>query len=278
MITELNNADFYKCRELLNKNGQLEANAIIEGINPGRVFVDDVEAPTSGLIWLGNDDGFIFIGNENNEAFNHELNAFIDQTITPEALKVGLQWFEGVGNHPNWNATIEKALRNRELGSWNQRVYTLHKLDYTYNHELIIDPVYEVVKISKQLYENKDNAIHNIDFLHSKILEFWDSPEMFFTKGLGYGVLYKNQLVSICFSGFVVGNVHCIDIETLKEHQGKKLAQTIAQSFAEDCLLQHLIPYWDCMESNKPSIAVAENIGFKLAFNYKGYEFRFENV
>ena len=276
MITELNDVDFYKCKALLNKNGQLEADAIIEGVNPGRVFVDAVDTPTTGLIWLGNNDGFIFIGDENNEAFNNELNTFMDQTIKPEALKVGLHWFEGVGNHPNWNTTIEKVFNSRELGSWNQRVYTLQKLDYTYNPELVIDPAYKVVKLSKTLYENKNNAIHNIDFLHSKILEFWSSPDTFFTNGVGYAVLYKNEIVSICFSGFVVGNVHCIDIETLKAHQGKKLAQTIAQAFAEDCLQHHLVPYWDCMESNKPSIAVAENIGFKLAFNYKGYEFRFE--
>ena len=115
MISELKKFEFYKCKELLNEQGQLEAKAVIEGVNPGRVYVDDRDAPTSGLIWLGNNDGFIFIGDENNERFSNELNTFIDQIITPEAQKVGLHWFEGVGNHPNWNPTIEKLLNNREL-------------------------------------------------------------------------------------------------------------------------------------------------------------------
>ena len=277
MITELNKLEFYKCKELLYEKGQLEANAIIEGVNPGRVFVNDTDSPTSGLIWLGNNDGFIFIGDEKNEEFNEELNHFIDQIIIPEALKVGLHWFEGVGNHPSWNTTIEKVFNNRTLGSWNQRVYTLQKWDFTYNSELVIETGYKVVKISKDLFENKDNAIKNIDFLHAKILEFWSSSETFFSKGLGYCVLYENEIVSICFSGFVVRNVHCIDIETLEEHQGKKLAQKIAQSFVEDCLNNNIIPYWDCMESNKSSIAVAENIGFRIAFNYIGYEFPFKS-
>ena len=274
MITELNKLDFYKCKDLLNKNGQLEAKAIIEGVNPGRVFVDHVDAPTSGLIWLGNDDGFIFIGDENNDAFNNELNTFLDQTIKPDALLGGLQWFEGVGNHPKWNQTIEKVFNTRPLGSWNQRVYTLQKSDYTYTSEVVIDQAYRVVKLTTALYENKEIA--NIDFLHSKILEFWSSPEAFFQQGIGYAVLSQNEVASICFSGFVVENFHCIDIETVKSHQGKKLAQRIAQAFAEDCLQHNLVPYWDCMESNKPSVAVAEKIGFKRAFDYKGYEFPFQ--
>lgn len=276
MITELNSLEFFKCKELLYEHGQLEANAIIEGINPGRVFVDDVDSPTSGLIWLGNNDGFIFIGDEKNEAFNNELNAFIDQFIIPEALKLGLHWFEVVGNHPKWNKAIEKLLSNRELGSWNQRVYTLQKADYTYNNELAIGKEYRAEKITKQLYENKDNAIKNIEFLHTKILEFWSSSEKFFDHGIGYCIIYKNEIVSICVSCFVVRDVHCVSIETLELHQGKKLGQKIAKSYVEECLHYNLIPYWDCMESNKPSIAVAENLGFTMTFNYIGYEFSFK--
>ncbi len=66
-----------------------------------------------------------------------------------------------------------------------------------------------------------------------------------------------------------------MDIETLEEHQGKKLAQIVALAFVKDCLVNNMLPYWDCMESNKPSVAVAENIGFKNIFNYKGYSFPF---
>lgn len=276
MITELKKLEFYKCKELLYEQGQLEAKAVIEGVNPGRVFVDDIDSPTSGVIWLGNNDGFIFIGDEKNEGFNNELNTFIDKIIIPEAIKVGLNWFEGIGNHRKWNTTIKKVLKSRKLGSWNQRVYTLQKGDYKCTPEIAIEQGYKVVNICETLFENIDYSIKNIEFLHSKILEFWSSPQRFFIDGIGYCMVYKNEIVSVCFSGFVVGKVHCIDIETLKDHQGKKLAQKIALSFVKDCLDNNIVPYWDCMESNKPSIAVAENIGFRNVFNYVGYEFAFK--
>ncbi|AHA06443.1 hypothetical protein IEC_02299 [Bacillus toyonensis] len=58
MISELNMNDFYKCNGLVNEKGQLEVKAVIAGVNPGRIFVDNIYSPNSGLIWLGNNDGF----------------------------------------------------------------------------------------------------------------------------------------------------------------------------------------------------------------------------
>ncbi|WP_107839829.1 GNAT family N-acetyltransferase [Metasolibacillus meyeri] len=273
MISELQPSDFHKCASMINEQGQIEGKAIIAGINPGRTFVDDTNKPTTGLIWLGNNDGFIFIGDENNERFNQEINAFLDAVIAPEAKKVGLTWFEGVGNHQKWNQTIESLLAHREVGSWLQKVYILHKEDYQPEREPLLEKGYTVHKMDKALYKNA--RIKNLEFLHAKIDEFWSTPERFFSEGIGYSIVYNNEIVSVCFSGFVVENTHCVDIETLEAHQGKKLAQIVAHHFVKGCFEQQMIPYWDCMEGNKPSVAVAESLGFCNTFNYKGYEFSF---
>ncbi len=52
-------------------------------MNPGRIFVDNETSPNSGLIWLGNNDGFFFIGNAENEEFNKEMNHLINNVIKP---------------------------------------------------------------------------------------------------------------------------------------------------------------------------------------------------
>ena len=276
MILELDKAAFNKYRKLINEQGKLEAIAVVDYINPGRIFVDDVNEPKSGVIWLGNNDGFIFFGNEQNEGFNNELNYFINNVIKPEAKKVQLKWFEGIGNHEKWNKVIEKAFEHRKLGRWNQKVYSLRQDEYKGSYEPEIEQEYKFVKMCDSLFENDNNSIKNIEFLQSKISEFWTSLEDFLSNGMGYCILYKDEIVSVCFSGFVAGNVHCIDIETLEAHQGKKLAQKIAHRFVEDCLKNNMIPYWDCMEMNKPSVAVAENIGLRNVFNHVGYDFSIE--
>ncbi|WP_048827763.1 GNAT family N-acetyltransferase [Bacillus sp. B-jedd] len=272
MISELHTNEFYRCKRMINQQGQLEVKAVIEGMNPGRVFVDNVTSPTSGLVWLGNNDGFIFIGDEENNSLNNQINELIDTVIKPDAKKVGLNWFEGIGNHPKWNKVIEKMFEHRKLASWNQKVFTLQNESYKTENEPAIEHEYDVIKISKHLYEN--NTIKNIEFLHSKISEFWSSPDDFFNKGIGYCIVHNNLIVSACFSGFVMENVHCVDIETLESYRGKKLAQKAAHHFVKDCLENDQVPYWDCMEDNKPSIAIAENIGFTNVFNYKGYYFQ----
>ncbi len=271
MITELVQHDFYKCLPLLNEEGQLEAKAIVIGVNPGRIFVDDVVSPNSGLIWLGNNDGFIFIGDECNKRFNEEINFFIDTVILPEAKKVELHWFEVIGNHEGWNDTIKRLFKHRNLASWNQKVYTLEKQRYNRESEPLLPNGYIVQKINQSFYNDK--SINNLPFLHETIDEFWTSTEQFFSKGVAYGIVYNNELVGLCFSGFVVENIHCVGIETMPEHQGKKLAQIMAHHYAKYCFENNQVLYWDCMEGNKPSVAVAENLGFCNTFNYIGYEF-----
>lgn len=61
MISELNKSNFYKCKGLVNDNGQLEVKAVIKGVNPGRIFVDNLVSPNSGLIWLGSNNGFFLL-------------------------------------------------------------------------------------------------------------------------------------------------------------------------------------------------------------------------
>ncbi|GIN73106.1 acetyltransferase [Bacillus sp. J14TS2] len=274
MIKELDKTVFGRCKGLLNNKRQIEALAVIEGTNPGRVFVDDLTIPTSGMIWLGNNDGFFLIGNEENREFNNVLNHFIDDVIIPEAKKVGLDCFEGIGIHERWNKTIEHVFKGRKLESWMQKAYTLHANGNLNIREPVIDKRYETVRINQSFFENC-SSMKNIEFLNSKILESWSSISDFLNKGIGYCILYDNEIVSVCFSGFVAENIHSIYIETLVAHQGRKLAQKVARLFIQDCLEKNILPYWECMEENKASITIAESIGFKNTYNYKGYAFPF---
>lgn len=70
--------------------------------------------------------------------------------------------------------------------------------------------------------------------------------------------------------------MHGIDIETNKAYRGMKLGQSVAQAFLEECISKKIEPYWDCMEQNLPSIAVAKNIGLTKDFSYRLYEFSIE--
>ncbi|WP_226673439.1 GNAT family N-acetyltransferase [Rossellomorea aquimaris] len=274
MILELEKSEFYKCKGFIRDEGLLETVAVIDGDHPGRVFVDDVTDPTSGFIWLGSQNGFIFMGDAENEEFNIELNHFFHTVIKSDAHKVGLTAFEAIGNHPKWNKTLRNVFGENIIG-YNQKVYELKMSGYRTQNESELDQGYEVVKINKDIMVN-NVVLDNTDFLRSKILEFWPSFERFLDEGIGYAAIYENEIVSVCFSGVVAGKVHGVDIETLKHHQGKKLGQSVAHSFVRECLENHLTPYWDCMEINQPSVSIAENIGFENTLNYVWYSIPFD--
>jgi GNAT superfamily N-acetyltransferase len=272
MISELNKTEFYKCKEILCEEGLLEAKAVIEGEHPGRLFVDDVSAPESGVIWLGSNNGFIFFGREDNEGFNGKLSDFFHSVIKIDYEKAGFTAFEAIGYHSKWNKTIKKVFGENMIG-YNQRVYKLQKDQYMKENKPVIEPRYELIKISRETF---NSPYENIDFLQSKILEFWPSSEQFLNDGVGYMAVHEHEVASVCFSGVVAGDLHGIDIETLPQHQGNKLAQKVAHSFVKECLENNITPYWDCMEINKPSVSVVESIGFENTYNYIWYRIPFE--
>jgi hypothetical protein len=273
MIYELDRNQFHRCRDLVNRGVNIEEKSIVAGTNPGRIFVDNIEEPRSGMIWQGNLDGFTFIGDSKNDTFNQEIKLYIDNVITIQAKEQGIDWFECIGNHPSWYITFQEIFSDRELKSWDQNVYTLSPHTFRALGKQEIDDSIRICKITKEMV--RSDEVGNLEFVKSKITEFWESEEKFFEKGIGFCVLDRNSIVSVCISGYRYKDIHGIDVETVQSHQGNKLAQRVTYSFVDYCLSHGFTPYWDCMEVNLPSNAVAKKLGFSKEFGYKGYEFKF---
>jgi len=267
VLYELQPAHFGRCSELVNLLGQLEVRAIIGGNNPGRVFVDNEENPSTGLVWLGNLDGFFFIGREDNEEFNREAPQFIERVIGPQARDQGVEWFECFGNRPQWDKVIKKIFAGREMETWKQKVFSLtpEKMQ-----PLKKPDGYSLIKINGESFAP---TLENYRYWQERIIEFWGDISSFLEKGTGYGVLQGDKLVGMCLSGFVWEGVHGVDIEILPDYQGQKLGSLISQAFLNECSRRGWTAYWDCMEQNRASEAIARKIGLQEQFSYQGFEF-----
>lgn len=273
MIYELERNQFQSCKDLVNRGVNIEEKAIVEGTNPGRIFVDNIENPRSGLIWQGNNDGFIFIGDSRNEMFNHDIKRYIDEVIKFQAKEQGLDWFECIGNHQSWYTTFHEIFNDKDLDSWDQNVYMISSSSFNTNEkEHNVGSEFPVLQLTQELLNS--GFIKNEEFVKTKIVEFWESEEKFFEQGIGFCIHHNQTIVSLCISGYRYKDFHGIAIETIKSYQGKKLAQRVARYFVDYCFAKGFRPYWDCMEANDPSNAVARNIGFIKEFGYKGYVFK----
>lgn len=90
----------------------------------------------------------------------------------------------------------------------------------------------------------------------------WKSEVHFERDGLGFCVLTRGDVVSLCYSIFVSGSHREIDIVTVQPYRRQGLARAAASAYIQECLDQGLQPGWDCFKENVASSQLARVLGF----------------
>ena len=247
-----------------------EALAVIEGNNPGWVFVDDPNAPKAALVWAQGIEGFYLVGDASRAAFPDALDLHTDQVLKSRLRNLGVDRFEISGGE-GWDPVIKNALRKQDLESSLQWVYTLKLAEQkTLTPPEVVDGC-KLLRINPYLLVNL--SVSNKQFLFSKLTHFWGSVDAFLNTGFGYVLVDEEEIASLCCSGFVAGNIHAIDIETVQSHRRKGYAETVARAFLAECIEKDLEPYWECMAENTASSRLAEKLGFTQSHVYTLYSF-----
>jgi GNAT superfamily N-acetyltransferase len=272
MIYELQRKDFGLATHLVADRCNVEAKSVVEGNNPGWVFVDDPGQPTVAFIWSKGIDGFYLIGSEGNEQFNTYLNEFVELVIVPRAKALGYEWFEINGMTDTWDTLIKNVFGNKEeFTHWLQHVYCFPPEELYIKIQPALPNDCQLVFVCDELLN--DGSIINLDFLTSTLLHYWDDLESLFQKGFAYCVVRDHAAVSICYSSFVASNVDELGIVTLEQYRRQGFAKAAAAAAVQHSLRHKRRPYWDCTSTNKASIATAESIGFVKAWMYTCYGF-----
>ncbi|KMK76233.1 GNAT family N-acetyltransferase [Alkalihalobacillus pseudalcaliphilus] len=272
MITELHEKSFRRCLPLLEHVSALEAKAVLQGVNRGRVFVDDSQKPRSGFVWLGNHDGFLFFGDAANEVFLAELQSFLLETIYPNMVELGLQWFEAISSQANWEPVLKNVFNNSP--HWQQHVYLNDNFQNT--HEQLggqLSGKYELLQLSNET-DNYFSSLLNYSTVKKTIEQSWYSLNDFYAKGIGYCIVFERQVISYCYSSFVSDHYYIINIWTDEKFRRQSLALETAQAFIRSCQEKQGHPYWDCTDSNRASNQLAQKLGLKIQQSYTGYEYK----
>ncbi len=270
MVTELPQRDFRVVRPLLGPDfAYPEALSVVEGTNPGWVFTDDSASPRTALIWSKGIEGFYLVGIARNSRFLTALDAFVDRVVTPRAMQLGLRWFEVNGADESWGPVIEKTFRARKIHRSAQVVFRMPEVDQD-------PPAHEDDRGVRFVDEDllHDRSIENRAFLRSKIESYWESTDAYLQAGIGCCVVQRNQIVSLCFSAFVAGCTHVVDIETIPEFRRRRVAERVGRAYADACRARSLTLHWDCMRDNAPSMRLAEKLGLRKVREYALYSFR----
>ncbi|WP_339850456.1 GNAT family N-acetyltransferase [Paenibacillus sp. FSL W7-1088] len=278
MISELNKHEFYKVRHFGDLNSNIEVKAVVSGLNPGRIYVDDASNITAALIWVKGQSGFQLIGDARSKPFLNDLEEFMKEHIEPELLRLNIHTVEvGVADE-SWEDVLHHMATNKELYSDIQHVFTLDSDQRMTEHlsQPVIHEGYtsqnEVVRLL-ELDEAllKAGKFNNLSFLKDKVSRFWDNMDEFLEHGFGYIAVQGEDIASVCFSAFISDQWHAIDIETIETYKRRNYGARVARAFVEECRIKGIHPYWDCSPDNVGSIRLAEGVGMSLNFDYRVY-------
>ncbi len=271
MIYELNPSQFESIAHLLNGDRiNLEVKAVVEGYNPGWVFVDNVMTPSTAMVWSRGIKGFYFLGDTNSLEFNNSLNTYIKYIITPRAKKLDLDSFEFSGTSLEWDKKLAQIFKDRDLQVSKQFVYKRPQKSKHAGVAVELDDSFSIRKVDGNLLKESE---YNLDLVKSNVLEWWGNVGDFSKHGIGFCIMHEKQAVCSCTASSYDGHEIQSHIVTKEAYRKKGLATIAVEEFVKESHTRHLDLYWDCMEKNKGSRVLAEKLGYKKSYEYNLYEF-----
>ncbi|WP_099360811.1 GNAT family N-acetyltransferase [Fredinandcohnia onubensis] len=273
MIIKLDAVTFNNVKPLLTGlENHPVMNGVIDGNNPGEIYVDNLRNPNTAFIWAKN-EMFYLCGRLDNQEFNSELEKYIASVIRLEALpEEDTLNLEIYPNH-EWDGSIESIFTRVSLLKGERVPFVFHKEWFNASDSRGVPEGYEVKPISPELIEgDRDQLVKN------EIIKFWgESLDSFFQKGFGYAVVQGSTVIGTCLSVFVYENEYEIGINTYDtNHRGKGLATAMARAFIEECISRDVTPHWTTESFRKDSIAIAKKLGFEQLEHYPVYYLPFE--
>jgi RimJ/RimL family protein N-acetyltransferase len=261
MLIELNKREYTKILPLFTEVKQVVIpGAICAGINPGRIFVDRIDYPTSAL--LTTTVGYYFIAGICSDIMLVESFAkTLCEIVIPESLEMGETGFIIVLPDASWEEYLPVLLPGRKPIRIFRRTFSFDLANLN--------------NVRARIPQHPDNLhVQRIDEVLSTRLDCmksWASVQDFSKYGIGYCILQGEQIVSSCVSVYASDTHVEIDIHTEENYRRQGLATIVASAFIDECLRRRLEPNWECFWDNEPSHQLAEKLGFVFKEEYPAY-------
>jgi GNAT superfamily N-acetyltransferase len=234
----------------------LEAQAVLDGTNPGFVYVDDPVAPRTAVLWAL-PDIFYLAGVAGNHTFNRAFAHWIEAEIRPRARETGLTFF-AVQPLPleRW-APLMPVL----LGSYSYQINYARYFAFDRERYAAAPPARAVP--AGVAVRPIDSALLQVPAVAGRVGRYWRSPAEFLAAGLGFCAMRESEVLSICLTARCSGGRHDISIITL-DHGARRqgYGEATARAFIDECLRRGDTPSWNADGTNTASIALAGKLGF----------------
>lgn len=260
-MLELTSNDFEKALPLLAAFPQrVLPQAICQGYNPGRVFVDRLDDPRVALIW--SPVGYYFLAGEPDEKTDlADLRHVLIDIFIPDSQAGGETGFILISSSPAWAAYLSVLLPGRKVIEIYRRPFDLDSTQFSTlaNFREHIPEGFRLQPLDASLAEK------------AGVLASWASVEDFLKHGVGFALLRGNEIASLCMSIYASRERVEIDVHTDEAYRRKGFALITSAALVEECRRRGLQPNWECFWDNEPSSLLAARLGFSALPDYPVY-------
>ncbi|HUU79623.1 MAG TPA: GNAT family N-acetyltransferase [candidate division Zixibacteria bacterium] len=273
MIYELPKKNFQIVLDLFDKHKNHPViNGVIEGNNPGKIWVDDLKKPKKSLLWAQSEEDFFLAGDSTDENFNLELNKLIKTSIKNQATKKGEDSFSLILCSESWEKQIAVIFEEIDYIISYSESFELNceKFNLISDWRNRIPSEFELKPVDKKSFKSIADEGGR---LFSK---WWYSFNDFKEKGVGYILVEHDKIISTCFACFAGANAVEIGIVTHPEYLRKGFAFITAAAFIEECLERNIDPIWHTSKINIPSQNLALKLGYEKKGEIKSFYFKYD--
>ncbi len=222
---------------------------VLEGIQPGRIFVDKTEHPSSAL--LCHPYEFYVAGDSSP---NNPLRQFIREAPAEPDIFHTLYGYCAVGSA--W----ERALLDDHQGLLKfipRRNFKFRRDRPLVDWRASIPPSVRIQQINDQLARWVDR-----DF-HQSISRYWGSHERFLERSFGYCLLVGETIASLVDVAGISSRYANLGVETALPYRKQGYATLVCAACVEHTLAHRLLPTWDTDGNNVASANLALKLGFE---------------
>lgn len=263
-MIELQSTDFYRVRSLFEPlmAHQMFCAGVLDGLYPGRVFVDDLNKPQSAFI---TQDGvwWFLAGDPRNAAFNQTLNtALFNRTMNGER-----SWGGMLVCHPaDWDAQIPLIFAPHIPITTQRLHYTCQQLKVDWRSQ--IPDGFEIRFIDLSLIDD-GIEVHGSAGDILKTRQETLEPDR---KAMGYVAIHNREIVASSVINCIVNKGGDIGLFTNPEHRRRNLAYLTSAAVIEYALSHGLeVVHWNCESFNAGSIRTANKLGLQFSHTHSMY-------
>ena len=247
----------------------LSLRAAIEGNNPGRIFVDNIDSPRTAFALTV--EGYLLAGDYEEPGILEALRLFWKEKIFTGEVFVNGDESLSLAVYPEaWENKLPILIPTHEIEKLPRYHYLCQevKLDWRKN----LPEGYTLRRVDREMLANSESFFSKPLQDWNPIRDMWFTEDDYLIKGISYCILHENRAVAWCSPDCVAGDQIDVGIYTDPAHRKRGLAAAVVAATVEGCF-QHGYRKvgWHCNAENIASWKTAEKVGFERNREYAYY-------